>query len=104
MRCIHFAPTPEPPGAGGGVLLRTENFIVAMRTAAINEPKPLPPGRFSAAMFTAASAHVEVHHDGTDSPLFAFRGDTVLLPAALENPRIVSAGRLEYLEVTLPEK
>jgi mannose-6-phosphate isomerase len=103
MRCIHFAPTPEPPGAGDGVLLHTENFLVAMRTAAINEPKPLPPGRFSAVMITAASAHVEVHHDGDNSPVFAVRGDTVLLPAALKNPRIVSAGRLEYLEVTLPQ-
>jgi hypothetical protein len=53
-------------------------------------------------MITAASAHVEVYHDGPNSPLFAFRGDTVLLPAAIKNPRIVSAGRLEYLEVTLP--
>ena len=103
MRCIHFAPAPDPAGAGGDELLRTENFIVAMRTAAVNEPKPLPPGRFSAVMIIAASAHAEVHHDGPNSPVFAFRGDTVLLPAALKNPRIVSAGRLEYIEVTLPQ-
>ncbi len=103
MRCIHFAPTPEPPGADGDTLLRTENFTVALRTAAANEQKPLPPGQCSAVMITAAAAHVEVQHDGPDSPVLAFRGDTVLLPAAVENPRIVSAGRLEYLEVTLPQ-
>jgi mannose-6-phosphate isomerase len=103
MQCIHFAPAPEPPGADGDVLLRAEDFIVALRTAAGNEPNALRPGRCSAVMITAASAHVEIHHDGPDSPVFAFRGDTVLLPAALRNPRIVSAGRLEYIEVTLPQ-
>ena len=103
MRCIHFNPTADPPGADGDVLLRAEDFTVALRTAAANEPNSLPPGRCSAVMITAASAHVEVHHDGSDSPMFAFRGDTVLLPAALKHPRICSPGRVEYLEVTLPQ-
>ena len=54
-------------------------------------------------MITGATSHIEIQHDGPSSPVFAFLGDTVLLPASLKNARIVSPGRFDFLEITLPE-
>ena len=103
MKCIRFAPTSEkPPGADGLTLLVTDYFTVRRRTAGMHEPKALPAGVCSAVMITAAVAPVEVRHEGVEPRVLADAGDTLLLPAAMKNPTIVSAGRMDYLEITLP--
>jgi len=105
MRCIRFDRRDErPPGSGGDVLLTTPYFTVARRRVPPNTPTPLPAGRCSVLMLTAADAPVTVTHAGQTEPrVQAHNGDTVLLPAGLKMPSIMCTGRAEFLEVTLPE-
>lgn len=104
MKSIHFGPQDDkPPGATGNMLIDTEYFSVSMRTAGNDEPKNLPEGRCCAVMITNAQRQVEFHYDGPGTPFVAMPGDTILLPAALKNPFLVSAERTDYLEIALPE-
>jgi mannose-6-phosphate isomerase len=103
MRCIRFDISCEPPGhTDVNTLLQTPYFNVEQHTAGINEPKPLPHGRCAAVMITSAAAKVEVRHDGAETAV-AVAGDTVLLPAGLKRPLLVSSLRCDYLLVTLPQ-
>lgn len=105
MKCIHFGPdSDESPGAQGNTLLATDYFTVSVRTAGMHEPKHLAQGQCSAIMITSAEGVVNICHEGPENVVSARQGDTLLLPAALKNPTIVSAGRTDYLEVTLPQK
>jgi hypothetical protein len=54
-------------------------------------------------MIVAATDKVEIRHDGPEPTVSVLLGDTVLLPAELNNPVIISQGRLDYLEIILPE-
>lgn len=104
MQCIRFGPAPEPPKTHANVLLETEYFTVEFCTTGRNEPKSLPGGACSAIMIVGATQHAEVRHGGPESPVYAMLGDTVLVPAGLGESQIISAGRLDYLLVTLPGK
>jgi len=105
MQCIHFAPADDnAPGAGGEMLLRTEFFNVAHRKAAGGGAVALPAGRCTALMMLRAEEPATVRHAGPAEPAVAARaGDTVLLPACLQDAEILPAeAGCEWLEVTLP--
>ncbi|MFP4353591.1 MAG: type I phosphomannose isomerase catalytic subunit [Phycisphaerae bacterium] len=105
MQCIHFNP-PEPnvPGQSGDTLLVTDYFTVAKRTIEPDTPWPAPNGRCTALMFLRAGGRTEIRHRGQTAPrVEVSAGDTVLLPAALQEPVVVSQQGADVLEITLPE-
>jgi len=104
MQCIHFEPSDDrPPGAGGQTLLATEHFVVARRRAEANSTTALPEGRCLALMILRATGRAEVRHAGPTEPVVPLSaGQTVLLPAALSGPVLLSVGSCEWLEITLP--
>jgi mannose-6-phosphate isomerase len=112
MQCIHFAPADDfteaddaAPGADGDTLLVTEFFTVARREASAGKPAALPAGRCVAVMMLDAKTPAEVRHAGPAEPATKVRaGDTVLIPACLEHPEIVTESVCTWLEVTLPDK
>ena len=106
LKCIHFEPPAEPPGQTDvNTLLVTDYFSVMRHTAGRHEPKSLPSGECSAMMILSADELVEIHHRGEDEQVVRCKvGDTVLLPASLQEPLIVSAGRCDWLQVTLPKQ
>jgi mannose-6-phosphate isomerase len=126
MQCIHFTPaddfteaddfTPADdaatgagddtlPCAQGDTLLTTEFFTVARREASAGRAAALPPGRCAAVMMLGAKTPAEVRHAGPAEPATKVRaGDTVLIPACLEHPEIVTDSACAWLEVTLPDK
>jgi len=112
MQCIHFAEAddfPEAdaaaPGAGGETLLVTEFFSVARREALAGRPAALPAGRCAAVMMLSAKTPAEVRHAGPAEPATKVRaGDTVLVPACLKHPEIVTQSACAWLEITLPDK
>ncbi|HUU58126.1 MAG TPA: type I phosphomannose isomerase catalytic subunit [Phycisphaerae bacterium] len=105
MECIRFEPAGDvPPGRAGETLLVTEYFVVALRAGQEGRDRDLPTGRCTALMILQADAPVEIHHGGgAANPVTARAGDTVLVPAGLGGGRVSSAGRLRYLEITLPQ-
>jgi len=92
-------------GAQGDTLLETEFFTVARRKASAGKPAALPAGRCAAVMMLDAKTPAEVRHGGTTEPATKVRaGDTVLVPACLDHPEIVTDSACAWLEVTLPDK
>ena len=106
MQCIHFAEADAAtPGACGQTLLVREFFTVARREASAGRPAALPAGRCAAVMMLSAKTPAEVRHAGHAEPATQVRaGDTVLLPACLAHPEIVTDNACAWLEVTLPEE
>jgi mannose-6-phosphate isomerase len=104
MRCIRFGidGTPPAPSDDVNTLLNTDYFTVQRHTAGAKEPKTLAEGCCIAIMVTAAEAPVEVQHDGPTESVYVALGDTVLVPASLKRPRIVSSGRCDWLEISVP--
>ena len=93
------------PGADGETLLVTEFFTVARREASAGKPASLPAGRCAAVMMLDAKTPAEVRHAGPAEPATKVRaGDTVLVPACLDHPEIVTDSACAWLEVTLPDK
>jgi mannose-6-phosphate isomerase len=106
MQCIHFEPAEDiAPGAGGEVLLATDFFTVAKRSAAGGQGGVnLPAGRCAALMILTGE-NIAVFHDGEEEPqVYVNAGDTILLPAALQNATLKAAQPATWLEITLPEK
>ena len=113
MECIHFEPADEAaPGADGEVLLVTEFFTVALRSAdggasstgSEQAARALPNGRCTALMFLSARGETMVRHAGPAEPtVAASAGDTVLVPAGLSDAAVVASGAVRWLEVTLPD-
>ncbi|HUS93174.1 MAG TPA: type I phosphomannose isomerase catalytic subunit [Phycisphaerae bacterium] len=105
MQCIHFAATDDDaPGAEGDTLLGTDFFTVARRSAGPPMPRHLPDGRCVAVMMLQAAGHAAVHHTGKVELVTKLRaGDTVLVPAGCNSPRIAAAAPCTWLEITLPE-
>ena len=102
MRCIHFGQGPvAPPGAAGQTLLVTDFFTVARRTAAAGDEKILPAGKCAALMFVAGLGPAEIRHDGVEPVTSVAAGETVLLPAGLQNARLLAREACSYLEITL---
>ncbi len=104
MQCIHFAPAEtQVPGAGGETLLVTDFFTVDKRSCASGGQIELPVGRCVALMILGKDA--KVCHNGPTEPATPLKpGDTVLLPASLDQPTILAAGdSLSFLQITLPE-
>jgi len=92
----------DPPGADGEVLLVTDYFSVARRTAKANTPAVLPRGRCAAVMLLEGRA--EVIHDGPSGKVVsATAGDTLLVPAGLGFADLNPPTDCTWLEVTLPE-
>ncbi len=106
MQCIHFNPADDvAPGAGGDTLLVTEFFTVARRKAEAGQAATIPPGRCVALMMLEADGPVEVRHAGPAEPSTLVRaGDTVLVPACLQDAQIVPQGNCTWLETTLPNR
>jgi len=106
MQCIHFTEADDiAPGADGETLLKTEFFTVAHRKARPGHAAAIPAGRCVAVMMLETQGPVEVRHAGPIEPAVAIRaGDTVLVPACLENAEIVTGADCTWLEVTLPDK
>lgn len=105
MQCIHFEPScDESPGAEGETLLVTEFFIVAKRQAQPGQELTLPEGKCSSLMLLDGGEEMEVRHDGAvESATAVAAGDTVLLPAALSNPRLFAPDGCSLLEITFPQ-
>jgi len=105
MQCIHFAEAGDAaPGADGETLLATEFFSVKRRKASAGRAAALPAGRCAALMMLSAKTPAQVRHGGAAEPATQVRaGDTVLVPACLAHPEIVSDSPCAWLEVTLPE-
>ena len=111
MQCIHFTQASGfteadtvAPGAQGDTLLDTEFFTVTRREAAAGKPAALPAGRCAAVMMLSAKTPAEIRHAGAAEPATEVSaGDTVLVPACLEHPEIVTDSACAWLEVTLPD-
>ncbi len=109
MQCIHFEPaTDRPPGASGDTLLVTKTFTVAKHSLAArgNQPRQydIAAGCCRALMLITGDGPVEIRHNGRTEPVVHARaGDTVLLPGGLGKATILSGGRCQWLEVTLPD-
>jgi mannose-6-phosphate isomerase len=104
MQCIHFTPTPDKPeGASGETLWVTDYFTVAHRSAKAGATFALPSGVCSAMMILSGNATIT--HTGPVEPATSVNaGDTVLLPAAMENATLHAQADTEWLEITLPQK
>ncbi len=104
MQCIRFDLTgDELPGADGETLLVTDYFTVAMgHGAAI-----IPAGRCVALMFLGSGLNdgqAVISHGGAVAPAVTARaGDTVLLPAGLQDAAVAAPENWKYLIITLPE-
>jgi mannose-6-phosphate isomerase len=112
MQCIHFTEADDfaeadaaAPGTRGQTLLATEFFAVARRQASAGEPAALPARRCAAVMMLSAKTPAEIRHASpAESATKVRAGDTVLIPACLEKPEIVTQGACAWLEVTLPDR
>jgi len=106
MQCIHFTEADDvAPGEAGDTLLKTEFFTVTRRKASAGQAAAIPSGRCVALMMLEAQGPAEVRHAGPVEPTVPIRaGDTVLVPACLENAEVVTSGNCTWLEVTLPER
>lgn len=104
MQCIHFTPTPDKaPGANGETLWVTEYFTVARRSAKAGQTFALPAGVCSAMMMLGGTAAIT--HAGTVEPTTPVNaGDTMLLPAAMEQPTLRAQTDTDWLEIILPQK
>jgi mannose-6-phosphate isomerase len=100
MQCIHFTPLDDqPPAAGGDCLLETDYFHVFLRSAGPGT-RPVPTGRPTAWMMLEGGG--EFRSDGPDGAVPVAPGDTLLLPANLENAAFVAAAAARWLEILLP--
>jgi mannose-6-phosphate isomerase len=98
LRCIHFAPAPEPPGAAGEVLVRTPYFAVRRVVQKPGE-QPLRGGGCVAWMVLAGRGSLS----GDDGPAARLGpGETVLIPAGVRNPTWTVEAGMTILEVLLP--
>jgi mannose-6-phosphate isomerase len=104
MQCIHFEAADEAiPGAAGETLLVTDAFTVAKRSCPAGQSVPTPAGRCAVLMMLAGEG-VEIRHAGeVEAAVSAAPGDTLLLPAALKDARVVASSDARWLEVTLPD-
>jgi mannose-6-phosphate isomerase len=104
LECIHFQPpSGDVPGQQGRMLLQTEYFTVARREARAEGPTALPTGRCTALMLLGGAG--AVLHDGpSQRRVEASAGDTLLIPAGTDSPRITTDQSCTWLEITLPER
>ncbi|MHC4294675.1 MAG: type I phosphomannose isomerase catalytic subunit [Planctomycetota bacterium] len=105
LQCVRFELTgDEPPGARGETLLVTDYFIVdRARGLGAEEPLKVPSGCCTALMFISGGA-AEIRHRGHVEPVVpALPGDTVLLPAGLEEPTITAPSDCTFLVIKLPD-
>lgn len=104
MECIHFEAANEAiPGAAGETLLVTDAFTVAKRSCTAGQAVPTPAGRCAVLMMLAGEG-IEIRHAGeVEAAVSAAPGDTLLLPAALQEARVVASSDARWLEVTLPD-
>jgi mannose-6-phosphate isomerase len=105
MQCVHFCPSDERiPGADGGRLLETDYFSVARRHGA--EPERIAcggGGQCTAVMVLGGEGPFEFRHAGETEPVVMARsGDTVLVPAGLENSTLVTPPDFNCLLIDLP--
>jgi len=105
MQCIRFELGDEQPGADGETLLVTEYFSVA-RAGGLGRGqwRPVATGRCTALMFLGGRSTAEIRHRGhIEAPMLAHPGETVLLPAGLEEVAVAAAADCTFLVITLPE-
>jgi mannose-6-phosphate isomerase len=98
LRCIHFAPPAEPPGAEGDVLVRTP-YLSVRRVVREAGEEQLPVGRCAAWMVVAGRGRLA----GDPGPAVQLRpGETVLVPAGMETRTWTVQEQMTVLEVLLP--
>jgi len=104
MQCIHFEPTDDTtPGAGGNRLLETPYFAVDKLEATGNDqPQPISDGQCTAVMIVGGAGPVWIEPAGA-APLETKAGQTVLIPAALENVTLQAEQECTFLRITLPQ-
>lgn len=100
MQCIHFEPDDGPiPGAGGDCLLKTEFFEVYIHDTEAGE-HGFPGGQCTAWMILDGQGGTIT--GDFDNPVQFVAGDTILIPAALRNLTVTTAGPGKCLEIVLP--
>jgi uncharacterized RmlC-like cupin family protein len=103
MQCIHFEVAPDSaPGADGEILLVADFLTVALREAAAGQAVALPAARCAALMMLTGQASVR-HAGAVEPAVCAGAGDTVLLPAALQEAALAADEPAKWLEITLPD-
>ncbi len=100
MESIHFTPAQPVPGAAGEVLVASPYFTVAKRCLPAGEHK-LAHGRCVAWMNLRGRGRLECEHYSGQASIGL--GQTLLLPAGLEQPVLRVQEDMELLEITLPE-
>ncbi len=103
MESIHFeVACDNPPGANGDTLLVTDFFTVARHTSKSQQTAALTADCCSAIMLLDGKC--EIHHSGnTESVVPVDSGDTVLLPATMDSPKLCALTDVTWLEIVLPE-
>jgi len=105
LECIHFSdPSVKPqtadPAAEDAPLAKCEYFEIDEIHTPAGTHRPLPTGRPVIWMMLDGHASVQVR-DSSDPVRFK-RGDTVLLPAAMADPVLLTHGHCRWLEVRFP--
>ncbi len=111
MQCIDFSGAPEAPQPRSHV---ASHFTTVSRLVT-SEYFKIEKVRFSEGIQQAVpynepvvwvmlEGEVEVKVDGMKEPTKAARGETVLLPAKMENPILKTVSDAVWLEVTFPVK
>jgi mannose-6-phosphate isomerase len=102
MQCIRFNLDDSQPGAAGEILLVTDFFTVSRRSIRAGESRSLAPGKCVAVMVLAGAGTLACRSGGAATTPVS-PGETLLVPAALQDPRFQTRAGLTYLEVSLPE-
>ena len=111
MQCIDFSGAPQPQQPRSHVaglfttvsrLVTSEHFKIekVRMTEGVEEPVPYD----EPVVWIVLEGQAEVRVDGVKEATHLSRGETVLLPAEMNNPVIRTSGDCVWLEVTFPTK
>jgi mannose-6-phosphate isomerase len=111
LQCIDFSgkPQPEKPRSHVAGLFTTVTRLVdcpqftlekVRMTEGVEEPVPYD----EPVVWIMLEGNAEVRVDGIKEPTRFSRGDTILLPAAMDNPVIKTLSDCIWLETTFPTK
>jgi mannose-6-phosphate isomerase len=110
LECIDFSGQPEPRQPRSHVagffttvtrLVNSEHFKLekVRMTEGVEEPVPYD----EPVVWIMLDGGAQIKVDGVKEPISFARGETVLLPAAMDNPVIKTISDCQWLEVTFPK-